>query len=41
MSQPVEALSAAQSMLNYRGSVIIADERVADSFNAPNKDEQD
>ena len=40
MSQPVEALRAAKSMLNDSGSVIIADERVAYSFNAPNKDER-
>jgi hypothetical protein len=40
MSQPVEALRAAKSMLNDSGSVIIADERVAYLFNAPNKDER-
>lgn len=40
MSQPVEALRATRSMLNDSGSAIIADERVGDSFNAPNKDER-
>ena len=35
MSAPVEALGAMRGLLNEGGSVIVADERVADSFTAP------
>lgn len=35
MNHPVEALRAARAMLGDGGSVLIADERVADSFTAP------
>jgi hypothetical protein len=35
MAHPVEALRAARRLLVPGGSVIVADERVADSFGAP------
>ena len=38
MSQPVEALRAIRSLLGEEGTVIVADERVADSFTAPGDD---
>jgi SAM-dependent methyltransferase len=38
MAQPVAVLSAARALLVPGGSVIVADERVADSFSAPGDD---
>ena len=38
MSQPVEALAAARRLLAPGGCVIVADERVAESFTAPGDD---
>ena len=38
MARPVEALRAARAMLAEGGSVVIADERVEDSFTAPAPD---
>ena len=38
MGRPVEALRAMRSMVGEEGSVIVADERVADSFHAPGDD---
>jgi hypothetical protein len=38
MSQPVEALRAMRSLLAEDGSLIVADERVADVFTAPGDD---
>jgi 2-polyprenyl-3-methyl-5-hydroxy-6-metoxy-1,4-benzoquinol methylase len=38
MARPVEALTAARAMLAEGGSVVIADERVEDSFTAPAPD---
>jgi len=35
MARPVEALRAARGLLNEGGSVLVADERVAEQFNAP------
>lgn len=40
MARPVEALRAARAMLAERGTVFIADERVDQSFTAPNKQER-
>lgn len=40
MAQPVSALRAARSMLKDGGSIIVADERVANSFSAPNESER-
>jgi ubiquinone/menaquinone biosynthesis C-methylase UbiE len=38
MSHPVDALRAARRLLGPGGSVIVADERVADTFTAPGDD---
>jgi 2-polyprenyl-3-methyl-5-hydroxy-6-metoxy-1,4-benzoquinol methylase len=38
MSRPVEALRAARGMLSQSGSVVVADELVADEFTAPASD---
>lgn len=38
MSRPVEALKAIRNLLTPMGSLIVADERVAESFTAPGDD---
>jgi 2-polyprenyl-3-methyl-5-hydroxy-6-metoxy-1,4-benzoquinol methylase len=38
MARPVEALRAMRSLVAHKGAVIIADERVADTFTAPGDD---
>ena len=38
MGRPVEALGAMRRMVGERGAVIVADERVPDSFEAPGDD---
>jgi 2-polyprenyl-3-methyl-5-hydroxy-6-metoxy-1,4-benzoquinol methylase len=40
MARPVEALRAVKAMLNENGSVIMADEKVSESFVGPNPDER-
>ncbi len=40
LSRPVDALRAAKRMLKDGGAVVIADERVQETFTAPNPDER-